>query len=146
MQNERKTRCPAPRTGEDWPPTARELLTRRGVFADGRAVFTAEDIDVVIAVLTQLTALRSYMRERVLGETGDERPLKVVVPLLFRLHVLTACLLFAARPATRLGHVWSLPIGCLVRPYPVYRRRAAPAAARAAAHRTRSVFGVRHAA
>ncbi|MFJ9775790.1 respiratory nitrate reductase subunit gamma [Kitasatospora sp. NPDC101157] len=47
-------------------------------------------------------------------------------PLLFQLHALTACLLFAAWPFTRLVHVWSVPIGYLVRPYLVYRRRAQP--------------------
>lgn len=50
-------------------------------------------------------------------------------PLLFRLHALSACLLFAAWPFTRLVHVWSAPIGYLVRPYIVYRRRAATAPA-----------------
>jgi nitrate reductase gamma subunit len=47
-------------------------------------------------------------------------------PLLFQLHALTACLLFAAWPFTRLVHVWSAPIGYLVRPYVVYRRRSTP--------------------
>ncbi|MFF4568293.1 respiratory nitrate reductase subunit gamma [Streptomyces sp. NPDC001410] len=46
-------------------------------------------------------------------------------PLLFQLHALSACLLFAAWPFTRLVHVWSAPIGYLARPYLVYRRRAA---------------------
>ncbi|MBQ0827087.1 respiratory nitrate reductase subunit gamma [Streptomyces tagetis] len=50
-------------------------------------------------------------------------------PLLFRLHALSACLLFAAWPFTRLVHVWSAPVGYLFRPYLVYRRRGpAPAA------------------
>lgn len=44
-------------------------------------------------------------------------------PLLFQLHALTACLLFAAWPFTRLVHVWSAPVGYLVRPYLVYRSR-----------------------
>ncbi|MFP8959720.1 respiratory nitrate reductase subunit gamma [Streptomyces nanhaiensis] len=48
-------------------------------------------------------------------------------PLLFQLHALTACLLFAAWPFTRLVHVWSAPVGYLTRPYLVYRRRAATA-------------------
>ncbi|MFS7875257.1 respiratory nitrate reductase subunit gamma [Streptomyces asiaticus] len=46
-------------------------------------------------------------------------------PLLFQLHALSACLLFAAWPFTRLVHVWSAPIGYLIRPYLVYRRRTA---------------------
>ncbi|MFE9774637.1 respiratory nitrate reductase subunit gamma [Streptomyces sp. NPDC005931] len=44
-------------------------------------------------------------------------------PLLFQLHALSAFLLFAAWPFTRLVHVWSAPIGYLARPYLVYRRR-----------------------
>ncbi|MFG3203819.1 respiratory nitrate reductase subunit gamma [Streptomyces sp. NPDC048192] len=35
-------------------------------------------------------------------------------PLLFRLHALSACLLFAVWPFTRLVHVWSVPIGARV--------------------------------
>ncbi|KOT98978.1 nitrate reductase [Streptomyces rimosus subsp. pseudoverticillatus] len=55
-------------------------------------------------------------------------------PLLFQLHALSACLLFAAWPFTRLVHVWSAPIGYLRRPYLVYRRKtAAPAYDRSAA-------------
>ncbi|MEU1663107.1 respiratory nitrate reductase subunit gamma [Streptomyces sparsogenes] len=46
-------------------------------------------------------------------------------PLLFQLHAVSACLLFAAWPFTRLVHVWSAPVGYLIRPYLVYRRRAA---------------------
>ncbi|WP_165986263.1 respiratory nitrate reductase subunit gamma [Streptomyces sp. YIM 98790] len=50
-------------------------------------------------------------------------------PLLFQAHALTALLLFAAWPFTRLVHVWSAPVGYLVRPYLVYRRRRTPGAA-----------------
>ncbi len=49
-------------------------------------------------------------------------------PLLFQLHALSAWLLFAAWPFTRLVHVWSAPVGYLLRPYLVSRRRAATAA------------------
>ncbi|MHB9864202.1 respiratory nitrate reductase subunit gamma [Streptomyces sp. YIM S03343] len=45
-------------------------------------------------------------------------------PLLFQLHALSAFVLFAAWPFTRLVHVWSVPVGYLARPYLVYRRRA----------------------
>ncbi len=67
-------------------------------------------------------------------------------PLLFQLHALTACLLFAAWPFTRLVHVWSAPIGYLARPYLVYRRRANPAPTPATAGRARSASGSRRAA
>ncbi len=41
-------------------------------------LFTAGDAEVVAGVLMKLTALRSYMRERTLGEDGDESVLKAV--------------------------------------------------------------------
>jgi nitrate reductase gamma subunit len=59
-------------------------------------------------------------------------------PLLFQLHALSACLLFAVWPFTRLLHVWSAPVGYLTRPYLVYRRRAAtvpPGRTRSGAHK-----------
>ncbi|MFC5338995.1 respiratory nitrate reductase subunit gamma [Leucobacter denitrificans] len=49
--------------------------------------------------------------------------LMVDVPLLFQLHVISALLLFALWPFTRLVHVFSAPIGYLFRPYVVYRSR-----------------------
>jgi nitrate reductase gamma subunit len=64
-------------------------------------------------------------------------------PLLFQLHALTACLLFAVWPFTRLVHVWSAPIGYLARPYLVYRRRATLASAPSAGGRPRSASGSR---
>ncbi|MEV7861374.1 respiratory nitrate reductase subunit gamma [Streptomyces hirsutus] len=64
-------------------------------------------------------------------------------PLLFQLHALTACLLFAAWPFTRLVHVWSAPVGYLVRPYLVYRRGNAPTAASQAASRPSGTSGSR---
>ncbi|GAB2922970.1 hypothetical protein GCM10027075_23720 [Streptomyces heilongjiangensis] len=66
--------------------------------------------------------------------------------LLFQLHALTAFLLFAAWPFTRLVHVWSAPVGYLVRPYLVHRRRTASAATRATGGRARSAPGSRRAA
>ncbi len=44
-------------------------------------------------------------------------------PLGFQLHVLTAWVLFAFWPFSRLVHVFSAPIGYLTRPYIVYRSR-----------------------
>lgn len=45
------------------------------------------------------------------------------VPLMFQLHVLSALVLFAIWPFTRLVHVFSAPVGYLFRPYVVYRSR-----------------------
>ncbi|WP_320780601.1 respiratory nitrate reductase subunit gamma [Streptomyces sp. CRN 30] len=67
-------------------------------------------------------------------------------PLLFRAHALTACLLFAAWPFTRLVHVWSAPVGYLVRPYVVYRRRTAATAQPPTGATPRSAAGPRRAA
>lgn len=43
-------------------------------------------------------------------------------PLIFQLHAVTACLLFAVWPFSRLVHVWSAPFGYLTRPPIVYRK------------------------
>ncbi|MEI5525653.1 respiratory nitrate reductase subunit gamma [Streptomyces brasiliscabiei] len=67
-------------------------------------------------------------------------------PVLFQLHALTACLLFAAWPFTRLVHVWSAPVGYLVRPYLVYRRRATVTAPHTGIGRRRPASGPRRAA
>ena len=45
------------------------------------------------------------------------------VPFFFQLHVLSATALFLVWPFTRLVHVFSAPLGYLVRPYIVYRSR-----------------------
>ncbi|MCA2220466.1 respiratory nitrate reductase subunit gamma [Nonomuraea aurantiaca] len=45
-------------------------------------------------------------------------------PILFQVHVLSALLLFAIWPFTRLVHMLTAPIGYLTRPYIVYRSRA----------------------
>jgi nitrate reductase gamma subunit len=47
-------------------------------------------------------------------------------PLGFQVHALLAALLFAMWPFTRLVHVFSAPLGYLVRPYVVYRSRELP--------------------
>ncbi|MFG1694185.1 respiratory nitrate reductase subunit gamma [Nonomuraea sp. NPDC049309] len=44
-------------------------------------------------------------------------------PLLFRLHALSALVLFAIWPFTRLVHMLTAPLGYLTRPYIVYRSR-----------------------
>ncbi|MEU2157970.1 respiratory nitrate reductase subunit gamma [Streptomyces sp. NPDC019396] len=44
-------------------------------------------------------------------------------PVLFQLHAVSALLLFAAWPFTRLVHMLTAPVGYLTRPYIVYRSR-----------------------
>ncbi|MDA8368693.1 MAG: respiratory nitrate reductase subunit gamma [Nocardiopsaceae bacterium] len=54
----------------------------------------------------------------------DPRPeLMAAAPIGFQAHALTAFLLFALWPFTRLVHVFSAPIGYLWRPYIVYRSK-----------------------
>jgi nitrate reductase gamma subunit len=62
-----------------------------------------------------------WIREALIFRPRPE--LMVDVPLLFQLHVITACVLFALWPFTRLVHVFSAPVGYLFRPYIVYRSR-----------------------
>ncbi|MEV0350214.1 respiratory nitrate reductase subunit gamma [Nonomuraea sp. NPDC050680] len=45
-------------------------------------------------------------------------------PILFQLHALSALVLFAIWPFTRLVHMLTAPVGYLTRPYIVYRSRA----------------------
>ncbi|WP_314220357.1 respiratory nitrate reductase subunit gamma [Streptomyces zaehneri] len=52
-------------------------------------------------------------------------------PVLFRLHAISALLLFAAWPFTRLVHMLTAPLGYLTRPYIVYRSRDVRLGARA---------------
>lgn len=52
--------------------------------------------------------------------------------LLFQAHVMSAWLLFAVWPFTRLVHVFSAPLGYVTRPYIVYRSRDSAAGARPA--------------
>ncbi|GGY97908.1 respiratory nitrate reductase subunit gamma [Streptomyces poonensis] len=53
------------------------------------------------------------------------------VPVLFQLHALSAMLLFAFWPFTRLVHMLTAPLGYLTRPYVVYRSRDTRLGARA---------------
>jgi nitrate reductase gamma subunit len=48
-------------------------------------------------------------------------------PLIYQIHALSASLLYAVWPFTRLVHAWSYPVQYLGRPYIIYRRRYAPA-------------------
>lgn len=52
-----------------------------------------------------------------------EPELMAAAPLGFQLHALTAFILFALWPFTRLVHVFSAPLGYITRPYIVYRSR-----------------------
>lgn len=60
---------------------------------------------------------------RSLFSISPEPQLMVGIPFSFQLHALVALSLFAFWPYTRLVHVFSAPVGYLVRPYVVYRSR-----------------------
>lgn len=49
--------------------------------------------------------------------------LMAAAPIGFQIHVLSAVLLFAVWPFTRLVHVFTVPLGFLTRPYIVYRSK-----------------------
>ncbi|MFJ5776427.1 respiratory nitrate reductase subunit gamma [Streptomyces sp. NPDC093094] len=136
---------------------ARRLLTRRIRLGTDRS----DKLLFPLLSATVLLGITATFAHNVLGAGYDYRATVSVwfrglfvlrpepeaitgAPLLFQLHALTACLLFAAWPFTRLVHVWSAPVGYLTRPYLVYRRRAAPATA--AGGRPRPASGSRRAA
>lgn len=52
-------------------------------------------------------------------------------PLVYQLHAVTAWLLYALWPFSRLVHAWSVPVGYLTRSHILYRSRRAPAHGRA---------------
>lgn len=60
---------------------------------------------------------------RSLGSLSPQPELMVGVPLSFQVHALVVVALVALWPYTRLVHVFSAPLGYLVRPYVVYRSR-----------------------
>ncbi|MDG9723060.1 MULTISPECIES: respiratory nitrate reductase subunit gamma [unclassified Streptomyces] len=118
---------------------ARRLLTRRIRLGTDRS----DKVLFPLLSLTVLLGITATAAHNVFGDGYDYRGTVSVwfrclfalrprpeaiadAPLLFQSHALTACLLFAAWPFTRLVHVWSAPIGYLVRPYLVYRRRSVP--------------------
>lgn len=119
MENDEIARPSQRCAGQGWPLAARRLLTRREVSADGRAA--------VHNVFGGGHDYRSTVSASFRGVfTLHPQPEAIAgAPLLFQLHALSDCLLFAAWPFTRLVHVWSTPVGHLVRPYLVHRRRAA---------------------
>ncbi|GAA3210381.1 respiratory nitrate reductase subunit gamma [Nonomuraea helvata] len=117
------------------------LLARRLTSPRVRRTTTRAD-KVLFAVLTAviLLGLTATVGKNLLGGGYDYRATIAVwfrgiltlrpdpdlmadVPLIFRLHAMSAWVLAAIWPFTRLVHVWSAPIAYLWRPYVVYRRR-----------------------
>jgi nitrate reductase gamma subunit len=53
----------------------------------------------------------------------DNAHLMASVPLVYQMHVVSAWLIFALWPFSRLVHAWSIPLQYIGRPYVLYRRR-----------------------
>lgn len=106
-----------------------------------RATSLARDYVVVAALLLVVaTGMVNTIGIQILGTVHDYREtvspwfrgilmlqpdpdLMVKAGLSFKLHALSAMLLFAIWPFTRLVHAWSVPVGFLTRPHIVFRRR-----------------------
>lgn len=95
-------------------------------------------LGLLTTVLTNLSGHGHDYRETVspyfrsVFRLAPEPDLMGPAPLGFDLHVLSAWLLFAIWPFTRLVHVFSAPVGYLTRPYVPYRSREVTAGTRAA--------------
>ena len=103
----------------------------------------------VVLAVDDPVGLGNTLLGNVLGQPANYRehglalvPLDLLLPaaarpdgrragLGFQMHALSACVLFAIWPFTRLVHVFSAPLGYLTRPYIVYRSREPGAGARA---------------
>jgi nitrate reductase gamma subunit len=94
----------------------------------------------VVLTATILFGLSNTVLGNVLGQSSDYREsvspwfrgifylqpqpeLMANAGIGYQLHALSACLLFAIWPFTRLVHVFSAPVGYFTRPYIVYRSR-----------------------
>jgi nitrate reductase gamma subunit len=53
----------------------------------------------------------------------DNARLMASVPLIYQIHTLSAWLILALWPFSRLVHAWSIPFQYIGRPYILYRRR-----------------------
>jgi nitrate reductase gamma subunit len=116
------------------------LLYRRiTVSAVRKATTTNDKVMYVLLVLVLITGMWNTIGGNVFGtynyrETvspwfrsmftiSPEPELMVGVPLSFQLHALLVLVLLAIWPFTRLVHMFSAPVGYLVRPYVVYRSK-----------------------
>lgn len=116
------------------------VYRRRVVAAVRRATTTSDKVMYVVLGVTLFCGTAATVLFQVLGGGYDYRgsiapwirgllslrpdaASMAEVPGMFQAHVLSAMVLFAIWPFTRLVHVLSAPVGYLVRPYVVYRTR-----------------------
>ncbi len=117
------------------------LLYRRfTVTAVRKATTTTDKIMYLLLSTAILTGMLNTLGSNLIGGGYDYRAtvspwfrslftlspqpeLMVGIPLSFQIHALVVLVLLAGWPYTRLVHVFSAPLGYLVRPYVVYRTR-----------------------
>jgi len=137
------------------------LIYRRRTVGPVFSATTRNDkVMYVVLTATILFGLSNTLLGNVIGEASDYREtvspwfrsiftfqpkpeLMAEAGLGYQLHALSALVLFALWPFTRLVHVFSAPIGYLTRPYIVYRSRDARLGARPAARGWERVGGGR---
>ncbi len=124
------------------------LIYRRLVDPRIRATSSAMDIAILLMIYAQLTLglgsiyfsaqhldgsemlkLAEWAQRIVTLRSGAAEQIADVAPI-FRLHILLGMTIFLLFPFSRLVHIWSAPLGYVVRPYQVMRRRGGAAAAR----------------
>lgn len=87
-------------------------------------VYSALVTNNVVADFDYRDSLSVWFRS--LFTLQPEASLMNVVPLAFKLHVLSGFLIFAIWPFTRLVHAWSVPVNYVGRSYILYRRHERP--------------------
>lgn len=117
------------------------LAVRRTTNKRVRAATIGRDyLTVAVLLLVVITGMINTIGFQLLGDSHNYREtvspwfrsilmfqpdpeLMNEAPWSFQLHAISAMLLFAIWPFTRLVHAWSIPFGYLSRPYIVFRRR-----------------------
>jgi nitrate reductase gamma subunit len=135
------------------------LIYRRRTVGPVFSATTRNDkVMYVLLTATIVFGLSNTLLGHVIGQSGDYRgtvspwfrsifyfypqpELMAHAGIGYQIHALSACLLFALWPFTRLVHVFSAPIGYLTRPYIVYRSRDVRLGARPAARGWERVGG-----
>jgi nitrate reductase gamma subunit len=119
------------------------LLHRRLFDARIRATSSAADIAILAMLWAQLVLglatlplslghrdghvmmQLSHWAQHIVTFRGDAASYLAEVSWVFKAHILLGVTLFVAFPFSRLVHIWSAPLGYVVRPYQLVRRRGA---------------------
>jgi nitrate reductase gamma subunit len=65
----------------------------------------------------------SHWAQHIVTFQGDAAPYLNGVDWVFKAHIFLGLTLFVVFPFSRLVHIWSAPVGYVVRPYQLVRRR-----------------------